>query len=340
MENPTRSAPSSSLAENKSTNTASAAPPSHNNAADMAGKSGQPETKKPRSGGDGGGSSSSSSGEDTRAAHPADVGGAQDFDVGQLLRGASKGQTDVVVAMLGDAAEHVRENAASEALLYAASNGRVDTLCALIRSCGAQVEHASDNGWTAIMYAARHGHSDVVVALAREFGASSEKATSVGRTAIMYAASQGHTDTVRTLCEQCGANPRRTDASGLTAIMYAKAAGHTETARVLEVLSQQARQEKDGAVRKRDQTIRCEPTVTEKLHHDSEPPQKDPEPPQQAVLQSAQTVRAPRIGRRLLTSHLPRKVSTPLPSKMPSGPCAEGGGLWTITETAGSEEAE
>ena len=40
-----------------------------------------------------------------------------------------------------------------------------------------------------------------------------------------------------------------------------------------------------------------------------------------------------RRGVRIISSHMPRKVSTPTKiDQLPAGPCAQGGGLWTIRE--------
>jgi hypothetical protein len=252
------------------------------------------------------------------------------FDPAEVLRAASAGRTDAVVSFLGlrvGEASHVRDRCASEALLHAANYGHIDTVRALASSCRADVEAVSDSGWSPVMYAARNGHSEVVVALVQEFGANPEHTTSVGRTAIMYAASHGHTDTAKAL-EQCGADPRRGDARGLNAIMYAKAAGYAETAQMLEASGPK---DSAGAVRR---PVPSEPGATEPATHTSARQSQSNE--KRTFQKSApQQVRGHRTGRRVVSSHLPRKVSTP-PSidKMPSGPCAEGGGLWTINETA------
>lgn len=253
------------------------------------------------------------------------------FDPAEVLRAASAGRTDAVVSVLGlrvGDASHARDRCASEALLHAANCGHIDTVRALASACRADVEAVSDSGWSPVMYAARNGHSEVVVALIQEFGANPEHTTSVGRTAIMYAASHGHSHTAKALA-RCGADPRRGDALGLNAIMYAKAAGYAEIAQMLEASGQ-----KDSA-RAVCRPVPSEPGATEPVTHITSARQNQSNENRTFQKSAPQQVRGHRTGRRVVSSHLPRKVSTP-PSidTMPSGPCAEGGGLWTINETA------
>lgn len=261
------------------------------------------------------------------------------IDMLSVLAAAGSGQTEPLVGMLKHARESLEfTTPSSEALLYAASAGHLGTVKALISECGANVKHVSENGWTATMYAARNGHTEAVVALVNEYSASPDHETSVGRTAIMYAASHGHAETAVALVEECGADPQHGDARGWNAIMYAYAAGHSATARLLEDLRNTApvSAEKDtgtGAIPPSICTESSSHKRKECAPSEAPPVQKGDKVTEKVTeLNTASPKR--NSGARVISSHLPRKVSTP-PSfdQMPPGPCAEGGGLWTILET-------
>jgi len=252
-----------------------------------------------------------------------------------VLLAAGAGETDSLVAMIKEMEPQV-PGASSLSLLYAASSGRLATVRVLVTQCGADVRHVSENGWTATMYAALNGHTEVVIALVYEYSASANYETRVGRRmALMYAASQGHAETAVALAEQCGADLQHEDARGWNAIMYARAAGHSATARSLEA----SHAALVVAVH------RCTPkNSTEWSSH------KRKEVPSEALreqtkgdtvvskaaalnITSAKPCK-PNSRVRVIISHLPCKVSTPPPlDQMPPGPCADGGGLWTILES-------
>ena len=284
-----------------------------------------------------------------------------------VLRAASTGETDAVLALLNTC--ECPRRVCSEALLWAASSGHVETLRALAQHCNADVEQVSENGWNAAMYAARNGHTAAVVTLVQEFGCRADHATSVGRTAIMYAASHGHTATALALALECGADVRRRDVRGFDAIMYASAAGHAATAEALEraaSLASAPPPPEPSALRAAGVRVRldadrttdqaqpggahevtamtshkvlkrkgfCEgvsPSSSAGENAGQAPHGGEPEPERESSVDPHGAFgQRKRAGRRVVTSHLPRKVSTP-PLPRP-GPCAEGGGLWTILE--------
>jgi len=55
--------------------------------------------------------------------------------------------------------------------MMAARNGHTATVVALAQECGADVNAAKQDGFTALMSAAESGHTATVVALAQECGA-------------------------------------------------------------------------------------------------------------------------------------------------------------------------
>jgi len=200
-----------------------------------------------------------------------------------ILQAANAGKTETVLALLADHAPAAIIS--SEALLYAASNGHANTLRALVSSCRADVRYTSDSGWTATMYAAYNGHTQAVVALVRECGASPEEVSPAGRTPIMYAASNGHTETAIALVQLCGADPHRQDSNGASAIMYASAAGHSATAMALKST--------------------CN-VIAGSSGHKLQSLSQYAAPP---VLKLACS--RPKTGVKVISCHLPRKVSTP-----------------------------
>jgi len=275
------------------------------------------------------------------------------IDMAPVLKAAGDGATDSLVVLLQEL-EPQAPVASSEALLYAASSGRLETVRMLVSQCGADVRHVSENGWTATMFAARNGHTEAVVALVNEYSALADHQTSVGRTALMYAASHGHSETAVALAEQCGADPQHGDVRGWSAIMYARAAGHDATARLLEAFHAALAVEHIAPVLAAEHIV---PVLAAEHRGATEPriasessSHKRKECPSEALpehmkgdtvvckvveLNTASSKPFKRnSGVRVLTSHLPRKVSTPPPvDQMPPGPCAEGGGLWTILES-------
>jgi len=275
------------------------------------------------------------------------------INMAPVLKAAGDGATDSLVVLLQELEPQVPV-ASSEALLYAASSGRLETVRMLVSQCGADVRHVSENGWTATMFAARNGHTEAVVALVNEFSALADHETSVGRTALMYAASHGHFETVVALAEQCGADPQHGDVRGWSAIMYARAAGHDATARLLEAFHAALAVEHIVPVLAAEHIV---PVFAAEHRGATEPriasessSHKRKECPSEALPEHMKgdtvvgkvvelnTVSSKPFKRnsgvRVLTSHLPRKVSTPPPvDQMRPGPCAEGGGLWTILES-------
>ncbi|NGX63353.1 MAG: hypothetical protein KR126chlam6_00761 [Candidatus Anoxychlamydiales bacterium] len=88
---------------------------------------------------------------------------------------------------------------------------------------------------TSLMYAAKNGHIDTVLALIDK-GAEVNKQDYNGRTALMHAAANGHKDTALALIER-GADVNKIDRNnGLNASKYAEANGHTEIVKILNSL--------------------------------------------------------------------------------------------------------
>ena len=251
------------------------------------------------------------------------------------LKAARSGETQALLEVLqhGAAAEvEAGSSLSSQALLWAASGGWCETIDALVTTCRADTAHQSDDGWTATTFAARHGHTAAAVKLVCEHGANVDHAAgTTARTALMYAACHGHSDTVAALVRRCGADVQRQDANGWSARMYAEAAGHAETVKLLDQLHAErggtppplVRDVRDGA----SEDDGCIRRFSEKRALCQTPPD-GPEP-----YAGIKRHMGHRRGVRIISSHMPRKVSTPPKiDQLPAGPCAQGGGLWTIRE--------
>ncbi|XP_006818908.1 poly [ADP-ribose] polymerase tankyrase-like [Saccoglossus kowalevskii] len=117
------------------------------------------------------------------------------------------------------------DRATYTALHYAAENGHVDVVRALVKH-GADVEKvlsAGRNKMTPVMLAARKGYLPTVKALI-DVGAAVEKRDKLKRTALIHAVMNGHYPVVCYLLRK-GANPNVSDSSGNTAAHYAAGYG-------------------------------------------------------------------------------------------------------------------
>ena len=251
------------------------------------------------------------------------------FNLRRVVEAACSGETDAIVQLLSVGT--VPNQASSQALLYAAGSGHVSTVRALVLSCGADVNYVSDVGWTATMHAARNGRTECVVVLVKEFGARVQFASPAGRTALMYAASHGHIDAVLALLD-CGADAMHADTRNWNASMYAVALGHTSIAHAVEQYC--SRTSKRKPVETKDSVAASIPDLASHARQGTVAlPSTTPDALEQSLSQRLRPKH--RSGVRIISSHLPKKVSTRLSlDAMPPGPCASGGGLWTIVETS------
>jgi serine/threonine-protein phosphatase 6 regulatory ankyrin repeat subunit B len=109
-------------------------------------------------------------------------------------------------------------------LMFAAANGRVDLVRALLDS-GASVERTNEKGWTPLHVAAFHGHLEVC-RLLLDWEAEVNPVTKRKRNSPLHSAARnGHLSVVRLLVEE-GANVELRNLDGQTAKDLARIKGH------------------------------------------------------------------------------------------------------------------
>ena len=106
-------------------------------------------------------------------------------------------------------------------------------MLALAQECGADVNAAKQDGFTALILAAQGGHTATVRVLAQVCGAdvnaAMQNAMQNGFTALMITAANGHTATVAVLALECRAEVNAALQNGETALMLAVEEGHQDT---------------------------------------------------------------------------------------------------------------
>ena len=115
----------------------------------------------------------------------------------------------------------------------AAASGHTETVRALVRELGADVNAKDCDRNTPLHFAALNGHTDTVRALVEELGADVNAKNQYGETPLYHAADNGCTDVVRLLVKDFGADVNSKDSGNKTALHCASLHGHTETVRVL-----------------------------------------------------------------------------------------------------------
>ena len=118
-------------------------------------------------------------------------------------------------------------------LMAASEKGHVAIVRALL-DAGANVKHATNDGWTAL-YLASSSDNVAIVEMLLAAGASINKATDVGRTALMAASASGRTAIVVALLAVPGIAVNQANNEGRTALMYTSALSHGRTA-IVELL--------------------------------------------------------------------------------------------------------
>ena len=148
-----------------------------------------------------------------------------------LMRQAALGSTAAARLLVDAGAEpDATDIEGQTALMYAASTGQTETVLALVKECGSNVESAdTETGKTAALWAAKAGHTATVVALVKECGADLCRTDRWGTSAVMLAALGGHTTTLVALVKECGADANTTNNNGRNAVMLAAFGGHTAT---------------------------------------------------------------------------------------------------------------
>lgn len=148
-------------------------------------------------------------------------------------RGQEYARTMPAALMDAGADIHLADNNGMTALMYAAQNGRADTLQLLLEK-GAQVNAADDFGMTALLYAAQSscfGAENVPLLL--QHGADARAVNHEGETALRFAAAHATLLPAVQALLDAGADINARDSSGYTALSVADQLGNAEIARLL-----------------------------------------------------------------------------------------------------------
>ena len=165
--------------------------------------------------------------------HGADVNITDKNDWTPLMCAAKKGDLRIVQALLS--APHININSkntsGSTALMVAIENTRDEVVKALINK-GANVNAADNKGWTPLLFAAQEGYLKIVQALlsAPEIDINARK-PSVG-TALMVAVDNGKDDVVKALIDY-NANANIADKHGWTPLILAAKKGYLTITKTL-----------------------------------------------------------------------------------------------------------
>mmetsp|Transcript_35990 Transcript_35990/g.62000 ORF Transcript_35990/g.62000 Transcript_35990/m.62000 type:complete len:186 (-) Transcript_35990:171-728(-) len=155
---------------------------------------------------------------------------------GQVRPSAHPGPRTVLRANVGDASA-----GSTNPLMFAAHEGKVDEIKALVAKDGSNLNAQDQYGWTALRYAVRANHMEAATALI-EAGADPNLASASGRTPLMSAAGNGHSSMLELLLK-CGADPNAVANNGETAFrisMRGGATGCAECRKMLETAATKA----------------------------------------------------------------------------------------------------
>ena len=143
-----------------------------------------------------------------------------------------------VVKMLVKAGAGVRDtdNFGNTCLIFASCHGHTETVRYLVGLKEVDVNHKSDDGWSALVSAVCEKHADVVEVLI-DAGADIEEKDDKGRSPLLVASDAANVEIVKLLVK-AGAGVRVTDNEGITCLILAAYCGHTETVRYLVKLPQ------------------------------------------------------------------------------------------------------
>ena len=137
-----------------------------------------------------------------------------------LMKCSHTGNVETVKSLLARGADvNAKENRQrNTALMWAVSQKHSDVVRVLIEH-KADVNAATNSGFTPLMFAAQQGDMDSVQMLL-EAGASVNQATPEGENALLVASASGH-ETLSIVLLDHGANPKAADRNGITAMHYA-----------------------------------------------------------------------------------------------------------------------
>ena len=129
--------------------------------------------------------------------------------------------------------EHANAMSNSQALYFAALNGKVEEVQRLLAAGALPDGFTGEDGWSALMYASFAGQTDIVRALlSGNKRADPDLQMKGGNSALLWASSRGHTDIVHELLA-AGANPGIALASGKTSLSIAEEKKFVDVAALL-----------------------------------------------------------------------------------------------------------
>ena len=118
-------------------------------------------------------------------------------------------------------------------LHVSAQSGQTETLIALVREFGADVNARDNGGKTALHWASENGQRETVIALVREFGADVNARDKNDKTALHLASKEGKIDNVTALIREFGADVNARDDEGQTALHLASMRGWLKVVSIL-----------------------------------------------------------------------------------------------------------
>ena len=127
-----------------------------------------------------------------------------------------------------------RTSRGKTALHLASQHGQSD-MVRLLLNHGANIEAASEGGWTPLLIAAKAGHADVVEALlSAHIPANVNARTSSGMTALHWAAENGYARVVERILAEDKAWKNPKDSFHTTPLLRAGQHGHVEIVQLLK----------------------------------------------------------------------------------------------------------
>ena len=162
------------------------------------------------------------------------------------LHCASRSGALAVVKLLVKAGAGVRvtDNKGNTCLTCASHRGHTETVRYLLGLKEVDVNHQSDDGWSALHCAVYEKHADVVEVLI-DAGADIEGKNDDERSPLLVASDAANVQIVKMLVK-AGAGVRATDIAGATCLIIAAYCGHSETVRYLAGLPQVDLSHKDN----------------------------------------------------------------------------------------------
>jgi ankyrin repeat protein len=147
-----------------------------------------------------------------------------------LLFAAQEGHLGCVAALLekGAAVNAIKDTNGNFPLLMAAQNGHTEIVAALLEK-GAAVNMINDtNGTFPLLMAAQNGHTEIVAALLEKGAAVDMIDDTNGTFPLLMAAQEGHTEIVAALLEKGAAVDMINNTNGTFPLLMAAQNGHTE----------------------------------------------------------------------------------------------------------------